>query len=313
MNKLSNTSILFWLIAFIIIGLFCVGVYLLLLSVFGISSKTRSKNFNKLAIGQNKKINSISAQISLWAKKFENNALIKKMVNPYKREKLVNEFNILGISKSPEEHYAYSLLTCVIFIPVSILIIFFSAIIGHTSIGVAIGIVIILLGVLAGLMELNSVDSMLNKRREKIERELPSFISYVENTLKNDKDIIKMISGYVSEGDTPLIKELKLLLIDLKTGDYEYAFNRFTNRTNSGPVSEVSRGLTACMRGDDTQNYFEMLSYNFWEIEKQRLEKEAMKKPNRVKKLSLLLIGAMFLLYIVVFGTIFLENAWVLS
>lgn len=308
MNNSLIYSILFWFFAAVVIILVCLGLYFLFLHIFDVSEKKKTKNFNKLIMNSAKRNSSLSAQIDEWGIKLENNSLIKKMINPYKREKMVNEFNILGINKTPEAHLAASLITGIIFIPVALLIMIIFALFGHFTIGLCVGMFFILIGVLIALLEYNSIGSMISKRKEKIERELPSFISFVENTLKNDRDIVNLISSYTEEGDSPLIDELKVLLVDLKTGDYEYAFNRFSNRTNSSFVSEISRGLIAAMRGDDVKTYFEMLSFNLWEIEKRRLEKEALKKPKRVKILTFFLYAGMMLLYIVVFATVILEG-----
>ena len=308
MNTNFNSTIWFWSFLIVIVALFGLGIYLLLLYLFDISSKRKSKNFYKLTSSANSSLGSLGAQVAMWGKKLEKHPLIIKMINPYKREKMVNEFNILRINKTPEEHLATSLISGAIFVPVGLLILILGLLIGFALIGVIGFLFLTLLGVLVGLLEYNSVDSMINKRRDSIERELPAFISFVENTLKNDRDVIKMLSSYITDDDSPLISELKILLIDLRTGDYEYAFNRFSMRTNSSSVSEISRGLVSAMRGDDVQTYFEMLSFNLWEAEKRRLEKEALKRPKRVKFLTFFLYAGMMILYIVVFGTVILEG-----
>lgn len=303
-----NIITLFWFVVGIIIFLLCIGVFLSLLYVFDVSTKEKSKNFHKLTSSTNVYAGSLGAKVEMWGKKIAKHQFMKKLVNPYKREKMVNELNILKINKTPEEYLATSLISGLLFIGVGFIVFLICIIFGWALVGLGVFAAFSILGVIVGLLEYNSVDSLIKKRKDAIERELPAFISYVENTLKNDRDVIKMISSYTAEDESPLISELKILLIDLKTGDYEYAFNRFATRTNSSSISEISRGLVSAMRGDDVQNYFEMLSFNLWELEKKRLEKEALKKPKRVKMLTFFLYAGMMIIYIVVFGTVIIEG-----
>lgn len=303
-----NIITLFWFVVGIIIFLLCIGVFLSLLYIFDVSAKEKSKNFHKLTSSTNVYAGSLGAKVEMWGKKIAKRQFIKKLVNPYKREKMVNELNILKINKTPEEYLATSLISGLLFIGVGFIALLICIIFGWALVGLGVFATFSILGVIVGLLEYNSVDSLIKKRKDAIERELPAFISYVENTLKNDRDVIKMISSYTAEDESPLISELKILLIDLKTGDYEYAFNRFATRTNSSSISEISRGLVSAMRGDDVQNYFEMLSFNLWELEKKRLEKEALKKPKRVKMLTFFLYAGMMIIYIVVFGTVIIEG-----
>lgn len=303
-----NIITLFWFVVGIIIFLLCIGIFSSLLYVFDVSTKEKSKNFHKLTSSTNVYAGSLGAKVEMWGKKIAKHQFMAKLVNPYKREKMVNELNILKINKTPEEYLATSLISGLLFVGVGLIVFLVCIIFGWALVGFGIFAVFSILGVIVGLLEYNSVDSLIKKRKDAIERELPAFISYVENTLKNDRDVIKMISSYTAEDESPLISELKILLIDLKTGDYEYAFNRFATRTNSSSISEISRGLVSAMRGDDVQNYFEMLSFNLWELEKKRLEKEALKKPKRVKILTFFLYAGMMILYIVVFGTVIIEG-----
>lgn len=67
-------------------------------------------------------------------------------------------------------------------------------------------------------------------------------------------------------------------------------------------LSDVVRGLIGVVRGDDGVTYFAMLSHDMKQLELQRLKKLAMKRPPKIRKYSLMLLGCMLLLYMGVIG-----------
>jgi hypothetical protein len=60
----------------------------------------------------------------------------------------------------------------------------------------------------------------------------------------------------------------------------------------------VIRGLVGVVRGDDNTLYFEMLSHDFKQLEIQRLKAEVMKRPGKIKKYSMMLLGCFILTYL---------------
>lgn len=301
---LLSKPLVFWIIVIIVGLLFAAAMYFFLANAFQISSSNKSKNLKKLITNSKGNDGSISDFIDNLSKKIAVLKFWDKLISEQKQEKLTNEFDILGIKKTPKEHLVYSIVSGLLFFIVGLFVSLICFVFGLSTVGLIVLISFLLLGTLTGLLEYNSVDSKIEKRKTAIEKELPRFISVVENTIKNDRDVIKLISDYTAEGDSALIKELKVLLIDLKTGDYEFAFGRFTSRTNSTYITEISRGLVSTMRGDDTSTYFKMISTRLWEEEKARLKKEQLKKPKKVKYLQFMMYACMMLLYIVVLGTV---------
>ena len=233
-------------------------------------------------------INKIAAKIA---------PLIK--INPLKRKKMLKQFGIVDIKRTPEQFYA----VCIVKALLLLLIAPFGLLLHPLFC-----LLFVISAVTIFLLEYNSVESILTKRREAIETELPRFVAVVEQTLKNDRDVVKMIEDYIGEDTTPLCNELRITLSDLKTGDYESAFSHFAERIDSGFVTETARGLISAMRGDDTTSYFEMLSMKLWENEKMRIEKEAMKAPGKVKFLVWAMLSCMAIIYVCVFGTVIFDG-----
>ena len=220
-------------------------------------------------------------------------------IGEFKRIRLATQFEMLEIKMTPEEYYAdmyAKVFLLALFIPIAFII--------HW----AIGLFAIVAIVMVVLLMINKIDSVMEARKDAIESELPNFVSVIEQTFKIDHDVIKLISTYVKNSDTPLAKELSIALADMKTGDFEIALNRLSNRVNSVYLSEVVRGLQSALHGDDTVGYFASLNSKIWDNEKVKIRKKALKTPGKVKYLVKVMLGMMFVIYIVVFGTVIYEG-----
>lgn len=295
MQLAISTNIIFLILKILATVLLAVGFTSLALDLFGFPSPYARKNvvnLSRKAVTQNDTIDNLVRSVSKFLVRF-----IK--INDFKRKRLVAQFENLNIKMTPEEYYAEifaKTLLLAIFVPIGFVI--------H----IAIGIFLIILVVLAFLIQYNKLDEIIRKKKEAIESELPKFVSVIEQTFKNDHDVIKLISTYVANGDSPLISELNIALADMKTGDFETALTRLANRVNSVSLSEVVRGLQSALHGDDTVGYFASLGTKLWDSEKVKIKKKALKTPSKVKYLVKVMLFCMFLLYATVFGTVIYEG-----
>lgn len=275
--------------------LLAVGFTSLALELFGFPAPYARKNvvyLSRKAVTQSDTIGNLVHSLSKFLVKF-----IK--INDFKRKRLVAQFENLNMKMTPEEYYAEifaKTLLLAVFIPVGFII--------HA----AVGIFFVIIVVLAFLLQYNKLDEIIRKKKDAIESELPKFVSVIEQTFKNDHDVIRLISTYVANGDSPLISELNIALADMKTGDFETALTRLANRVNSVPLSEVVRGLQSALHGDDTVGYFASLSTKLWDSEKIKIKKKALKTPSKVKYLVKTMLFCMFLIYATVFGTVIYEG-----
>ena len=275
--------------------LLTLGFTSLALELFGFPVPYARKNvvfLSRKAVTQSDTISNLVHSISGFLMKF-----IK--INDFKRKRLVAQFENLNMKMTPEEYYAEifaKTLLLAIFIPIGFII--------H----IAVGLFFVIIVVLAFLLQYNKLDEIIRKKKDAIESELPKFVSVIEQTFKNDHDVIKLISTYVANGDSPLISELSIALADMKTGDFETALTRLANRVNSVPLSEVVRGLQSALHGDDTVGYFASLSTKLWDSEKIKIKKKALKTPSKVKYLVKTMLFCMFLIYATVFGTVIYEG-----
>ncbi len=163
---------------------FGIGLYLLLADYFRIPSLATSKAYNNLAKRQEKKTSTLDiwlGDLAAWISRH-----IK--LNEYRREQLVTDLRSAGISLSPEAHIANSLVK--------------SAFVGLMAVPAAfifpiVSPIILVLAVLIYLKSAKGVADKIKEKRKKIEYELPRFVSYIEKTLRHNRDILSIIDGYM--------------------------------------------------------------------------------------------------------------------
>jgi hypothetical protein len=141
---------------------------------------------------------------------------------------------------------------------------------------------------------------LLTEKRNAIEDELPRFCLTIAQRLKRDRDVLNLFRDYRKTSGDHLRRELDITISDMGSGSIEIALERLDRRVGSGMLSDIVRGLLGVVRGDNDIIYFEFLSHDFKAIEISRLKTEVGKRPGKVKKYSFLLLGCVFLLYMVV-------------
>ena len=279
-------------------GLFiAVGLFLLFSHVFSLPRFDQSQNVRGLA----KKVVEGHDFFAIVVDRLA--GFLKRFVriNTFKKRRLDSQFEQLGLNMTPEEFYAKIAAKTLLFtivVAVGFLV--------H----IALGVILLALDVLFFLMQYNEIDKVVQKKKEEVESELPKFVSVIEQTFKNDHDVMKLMVNYTESVDSPLSRELMRTLADMKTGDFDTALDRLANRVDSVFLSEVVRGLKSALRGENTIEYFITLNTKIWDHEKAVIKKKALKRPGRVKILTKVLLVCMFLIYIVVFATVIYEGLY---
>lgn len=276
-------------------SIYAVGLFFLATHLLHIPSFNEAQNLRGLA----KKVTTGSDFFSVMIDHIA--AFLKRFIRigAFKRKRLVSQFEQLGIQETPEEYYSKIAAKTLLF-TVCVLVGFL--------IHPVVGVFLLLFDVLFFLLQYNEIDKIIQKKKEDIESELPKFVSVIEQTFKNDRDVIKMLSTYVENGDSPLVSELRKTLADMKTGDFETALDRLAARVDSVFLAETVRGLKSALHGDNTVEYFITLNAKIWDHEKAIIQKKALKTPSKVKILTKVLLCCMFLIYIVVFATVIYEG-----
>lgn len=163
-------------------------------------------------------------------------------------------------------------------------------------------IVCIVLGISIYYKYIEDLDEIIRKKSEKIDGELAMFASTIKQQLATSRDVMKILVSYRKVCGDELMHELDMTIADMKTGNYEVALKNFEMRIPSVGLSEIIRGLLAVIRGDDQRGYFEMLAHDLAVSEKERLKRIALKRPDKLKFATVLMVISFLAMYLYVIG-----------
>lgn len=264
-----------------------IGIMYILLDAFKIPYLKTSKSVKTLSKRQLDKTSSVDVLLGGVA-----NSIAKVIkLNEYKRAELENDLQTARMNITPEQYKANvkvkALVIGVFAIPVLFIFPLFSP-------------VILITAVIVYNVENKKVSKKIKEKREKIEYELPRFVSTVEKTLKHSRDVLQMIECHALSAGEELKYELNITAADMRSSNYEAAVTRLENRIGSPMMSDVCRGLIGILRGDEMGLYWSALSQKFADVHRQALKQKANKVPKKVKRLSVCLLACFMLVYVVV-------------
>jgi hypothetical protein len=214
-------------------------------------------------------------------------------LNEYKKRKLSSVLKSAEIKLSPETYIAKAwvksglVLLCII---------------PAIAVFPLISFLILFLSIMIYFKEIRSADEMMKKRKESIENELPRFALTLEQELKGNRDVLRILETYKNNAGVYFRDELEKTCADMRSGSFETALSRLECRIGSAMLSDVVRGLLSVLRGDDGQVYFQMLAHDFKLLEMQKLKLIARKRPGKVRKYSFIMLGCFVLTYLTVMG-----------
>lgn len=267
-----------------------IGLYLILADIFKVSTLKKKRallNLNKR--DKKKKLLNLNIFCLEYATKLSK--FIK--LDEYKREKLRLTLRSAQINISPETYMADVYIKTIITILIGIIL---------YCIHPVLSVIGILLVPAVYMQEYNKANVILKKRKAQIEFELTRFAMTIEQELQTDRDVLRILETYQKNSKTNLGKELEITIADMRSGSYEEALRRFEVRIGSTALSEIIRGLIGVLNGNDEVVYFKVLANKLEELEFQNLRAIALKKPQKIKKYSLIMLGCSMLIYVVALG-----------
>lgn len=264
-----------------------IGIMYILLDAFKIPYLKTSKSVKTLSKRQRDKTSSVDVLLGGVA-----NSIAKVIkLNEYKRAELENDLQTARMNITPEQYKANVIVKALVIgvfaIPMLFIFPLFSP-------------VILITAVIVYNVENKKVSKKIKEKREKIEYELPRFVSTVEKTLKHSRDVLQMIECHALSAGEELKYELNITAADMRSSNYEAAVTRLESRIGSPMMSDVCRGLIGILRGDEMGLYWSALSQKFADVHRQALKQKANKVPKKVKRLSVCLLACFMLVYVVV-------------
>lgn len=196
----------------------------------------------------------------------------------YKRETMCKDLGYAGINETPEHYIANIVLNTLCYMAMSLILL---------PIYPVLTAVLMALSVLYFFNNFKIKDS--DKRKAKIEAELPRFTSYLVQNLPRRQGLIPMIRGYREIAGKEFGQELDILITGLKTKNHEAALIEFEARINSTLVSDIVRGMIGIDNGENMQSYLCNIEVRMNENEIANLKKEAVKRPEKLVPASWLL------------------------
>ena len=198
-----------------------------------------------------------------------------------------------GISVSPKEYFAAAVLPAAASLLIAVPVYFITPILALIPAALAVCLF---------LHQYNSANRQGDSRRMAIEKEMPRFVAYMANELKNNRNVLELIDTYKANYSSPFTEELSITVSDMRTGNQEQALQNLETRINSSLLSELVRGLLSVLRGDDMTLYFDNLSYKLADVWRERLKQQALKKEPKINMMSLILFMCSIITVFVVLG-----------
>lgn len=266
---------------------FAAGIFLILCDLYRIPLLSTSVAYDHLAQRQVEKTSSLD----IWLKGLA--VWISKHIrlSEYRKMQMQSDLTSAGIHLSPEMHIANALVQSLLVALTAIPLYFILPVLSP---------VMLLAAVYMYFRASKGVAEKIKEKRRKIEYELPRFVSHIDKTLKHNRDVLNIIDTYKENAGEEMAQELEITAADMRSGNYEAALTRLESRVGSSMLSDTTRGLIGVLRGDETDAYWSNLALKFADYQRQLLKAEAQKVPNRVKRLSMCLLGCFLAMYLVV-------------
>lgn len=275
--------------------LFSCGISFLLAERLKLPSRAASRAMHSMGRNRKDKPN----PLTLLMRELSGRLAGKLRLNDYRRAQLEADLRTGDMTQTPEQFVAENLVragtVAVLAIPVAFVSKFLA-------------VLLLVAAVLFYRLGSMTLRKKIGARRVRIELELPRFVANIEKTLPHSRDVLAMLESYRVGAGEEFGRELDITVADMRSGNDEAALTRLEARVGSSALSDVVRGLIGILHGEDNSVYWANLSLKFSEAGRQNLREQAGKVPKRVRRLSLVLLGCFFLIYIVVIGEVLLNS-----
>ena len=272
-----------------------IGLAFVLADVYHLPTLKARKATNNLGKKGEKKV----GMIEIYLKDFSAFLSKKLKLNEYKRAQLAADLKTAGMEITPEAYVAdaitKALAVAVFAVPVFFLFKLLS-------------LVVLFIAVIVYFKEYQAVSVKIKSRRQKIEYELPRFVSSIEKTMQHNRSVVYILESYKDTAGEELKAELEITIAEMRSGNVEIALTRLENRIGSTMMSDITRGLAALDRGDNNVVYWGQLVIKFADYQRQNLKQQANAVPRKVRRLSMALMFCFLMIYVAVIGQVLLTS-----
>lgn len=212
-------------------------------------------------------------------------------IEPFKEKQLALQLGRAEIRLSPKEYYARALILA---LAAGLLAVAAAGVIMPSMIPLA-----VILAVIIYLHLIGEVKDKLKAKDRLIESELPRFVRAIVQGLQTEPDIIKLFENYLSIARSGLQYDLEILVMDLKSGNFETAMDSFDKRLGNAYVSRLTKALAAAEQGSNQEMALHHLMSDMSTLAHETLKRELDKRPGRVRMLVIpvVLLGVVTLFF----------------
>ena len=215
------------------------------------------------------------------------------MIADYKEKRMAKQLRRAGIPLTPKEYYARSIVIAVLATAITYIMLVLTV--------KSMSLVAVVLGVVVYFHFHGEIKDKLKAKDRLIEAELPKFIRAIVQGLRTEKDIIKLLETYQTIAGDGLKYDIEVLIMDLKSGNFEEGMTEFEKRLGNSYVSRLAKALIAVNRGDDQSSMLNYLLSDMGLLAKEMMQRELNKRPGRVKMLviPIVLVAVVALFYVI--------------
>ena len=211
----------------------------------------------------------------------------------YKKKRMGIQLARAGIEFTPEEYFARSfLMSATAFVCSFVLLSVTMSSMKFVSVVLAVVVFFHFHG---------EVKDKLKVKDRQIEAELPKFIRAIVQGLKTEKDVIKLLETYQTISGVGLKYDIEVLIMDLKSGNFEEGMTDFDKRVGNAYISRLTKALIATQRGDNQESSLNYLISDMGTLAKEMMQRELNKRPGRVKMLviPIVMVAVAALFYVI--------------
>ena len=211
----------------------------------------------------------------------------------YKKKRMGIQLARAGIEFTPEEYFARSfLMSATAFVCSFVLLSVTMSSMKFVSVVLAVVVFFHFHG---------EIKDKLKVKDRQIEAELPKFIRAIVQGLKTEKDVIKLLETYQTISGVGLKYDIEVLIMDLKSGNFEDGMTEFDKRVGNAYISRLTKALISTQRGDNQESSLNYLISDMGTLAKEMMQRELNKRPGRVKMLVIptVLVAVAALFYVI--------------
>lgn len=198
-------------------------------------------------------------------------------LEPYKAKLLALQLGRAEIQLTPKEYYAKAIL---ISAAAGVLACAAAGAVMPSMIPVSVALAVIIYLHLMG-----EVKDKLKAKDKLVEAELPRFVRAIVQGMRTEPDIIKLFENYLSIARPGLQYDLEILVMELKSGNFEEAMNNFDRRVGNAYVSRLCKALSAQNQGSNQDTTLHHLMSDMSTLAHETLRRELDKRPGKVRML----------------------------